>query len=129
MGAPTRIFIVEDSPRVLEVITSLIGTIEGASVAGTSAHASGAILRIAAMVPDVVILDVRLASGSGLEVLRAIRAESARTPIVIVFSGYMPEVLRRLCFELGADYAFSKATDFEQLESVLRTLALKSASS
>jgi two-component system response regulator DevR len=127
MGVPLRIYIVEDSMFVLEALTALASIIDGASVIGVSGHASEAILHIAAIAPDVVILDIRLASGSGLEVLRAIRTASETTPVVIIFTGYMPEVLRRLCFEQGADYAFSKATDFDKLADVLRALTSKPA--
>lgn len=117
------VFIVEDSQLILEALVSMIGGIAGAELAGSSSHAAEAIRQIEQTDPDIAILDIRLATGTGFDVLRAVRSEARTRPLVIVFSNYVPEIFQQQCRALGADYIFRKSDEFNQLENLLRSLA------
>ncbi|HET8644840.1 MAG TPA: response regulator transcription factor [Vicinamibacteria bacterium] len=68
--------------------------------------------------PDAVILDIRLRTSSGLEVLREIkRADSP--PLVIMLTNHASEHHRRYCQKNGADYFFDKTREFEKVLDVL----------
>ncbi len=68
--------------------------------------------------PDVVTLDIRMPELSGLKVLEAMRTESER-PLVIVLSGLTELEYRDKCLQLGAEFFFNKATEFEKVIEIL----------
>src|SRR5437868_11733940 len=64
------VFIADDSPPVAEMLTQLLsspGRVEVIGVAGTEA---GVIAAVTARPPDVIVLDLQLADGSGTNVIR-----------------------------------------------------------
>ena len=122
-------FVAEDSPHVLNALKDMILEIEGAELIGHASDAATAAEQITRTNPDFAILDMQLASGSGLDVLRSIRQTDriSGTPVMIVFTSHGGARLRETCLKLGADYVFNKAKGAETLANVLRSLvALRS---
>jgi len=113
-----RVFVVEDSPAVCERLQTMLAGIEGTEAVGVAATAQGAIDGIHAAQPDVVVLDLRLAEGSGLDVLRALRTEGAAIAIYML-SNFAEAPYRRLAERLGAQGFFDKSTEFERVREVL----------
>ena len=73
--------------------------------------------------PDVVVLDMRLSDGSGLDVLQAMRASrSLRRVGVLMLTAARDEHARITAFELGADDYVAKPFNIREL--VLRVAAL-----
>lgn len=68
--------------------------------------------------PDAVILDIRLRSGSGLDVLLDIKREPS-PPLVIMLTNHASDHHRRWCEEHGADFFFDKTREFEKVLDVL----------
>lgn len=68
--------------------------------------------------PDAVILDIRLRTGSGLEVLRELKREPS-PPLVIMLTNHPSEHHRRWCEQHGADFFFDKTSEFEKVLDVL----------
>jgi len=97
--SPGCVVVVEDDPSIREVLCELLRR-EGFTV---HACAAGAPLlpTVAAVSPDVVLLDLGLPDVNGFDLLRALRDVSAVT--VIVLSGLGAESDRVLALELGAD--------------------------
>lgn len=102
-----RVFLAEDNPVIRE---SLAAAMERApvQVVGFAGDEPAATNWIAANPEsvDLLVIDIFLTRGSGLDVLRAAsRLTRARK---VVLSNYAPPDLRRKCLELGADRAFDK---------------------
>lgn len=70
---------------------------------------------------DVVILDIHLLKGQGLELIRQLKCLE-RPPLVIVFTLYVNAQSRFMCWNAGADYFFDKAQGFEQVTAVLNNI-------
>jgi DNA-binding NarL/FixJ family response regulator len=113
-----QIYLVEDSQLVLERLRALLGAVPGVRVAGTAAHAEGAIRGILDERPDVVLCDLRLATGNGFDVLRAVRA-AAPAIDVYMLSNFATEPYRRLAAELGARDFFDKSKEIERVRDVV----------
>jgi DNA-binding NarL/FixJ family response regulator len=113
-----QVFLVEDSPLVLERLTSMIGGVPGAAVAGHAGSAAAAIAAILASRPEVVILDLKLAEGSGYDVLRALR-EQAPEIDVYMLSNFATEPYRRYAERLGARDFFDKSKDIGRVREML----------
>ena len=70
----TRVFLVDDHEIVRRGIADLVNAAPDLEVVGEAAGVAQALGRIAATLPDVAVLDVRLPDGSGVDLCRAIRS-------------------------------------------------------
>ncbi|MBI5280253.1 MAG: response regulator [Candidatus Solibacter usitatus] len=117
-----RVLIVEDSPEVARRISEAISPIEGAVLLGHAESAPQAVRDIAAQRPDVVVLDLGLAEGSGYDVLKACGSLSG-TPILLVFSNHLDDSVCAYCLHLGATRCFDKSSQLPELLDVLTVFA------
>ena len=87
MTAPkTRILLCDDHEVVREGLRGLIGRQESMTVVGEAGTVAEAIAAAARAKPDVVIMDVRLPDGSGVEACRAIRGAMPETKVIMLTS-------------------------------------------
>jgi DNA-binding NarL/FixJ family response regulator len=84
--APLRVFLVEDSPEVLQRIQTDLALIPGLSTVGHADTAADAIRDVLATHPDVVLLDLRLPDDSGVNVCRKIRELLPKCCVLILTS-------------------------------------------
>ena len=70
----TRVFLVDDHEIVRRGIADLLDREADLEVVGEAGDATHALGRIAATMPDVAILDVRLPDGDGIELCREVRS-------------------------------------------------------
>lgn len=118
------IFIVEDAPLVRERLLEMLDAVPGARVVGCAAGADQAIREILARRPDVVVLDIRLAQGSGFEVLRAVH-EAAPEIDVYMLSSFATDPYRHLALRLGARDFFDKSADFARVRDLIAARAAR----
>lgn len=85
-GAPTRVLICDDHEVVREGLRSLLSRSQGLAVVGEAGTMEEAIETAATAKPDVVIMDVRLPDGSGVEACRAIREARPETHVIMLTS-------------------------------------------
>lgn len=79
-----RVFVVDDHEIVRLGVTNLINGARDMTVVGESDSVRRTLPRVAATNPDVVILDVNLPDGSGIDLCRSIRSEHADTRCLIL---------------------------------------------
>jgi two-component system response regulator DesR len=87
-----------------------------------AAAGGGSIDGILAARPQVVVLDVQLDGGSGLEVLRAVRS-AAPTVAFVVFSNNASPAYRKRYLSEGAVGFLDKSTEFDQLAQAVASTA------
>ena len=116
-----KVCIVDDSQVIRDRLTARLETLEGIGSIKQAADVSSAYTALRAEIPDIVILDIQLPDGSGIDVLSKIKKENPHI-IVIMLTNYPYSIIRRRCFELGADYFFDKSTEFDQVLKVFETL-------
>lgn len=113
---PLRVFLVEDNDDIVEVLAAECEEIENVEVIGRSASADDAIERIIASEPDVVLIDIQLRTGSGIDVIRALRRNTAMPgTVLLAMSNALSDTVRGLCLAAGADDYFDKAMDYRKL--------------
>ena len=118
---PLRVFLVEDSPAVLERLEAMLEDVSAREV-GHANGAQEAIRRILAEHPDLVVLDLRLAEGSGFDVLRAL-TERAPDVEVLMLTNFASEPYRRMAERLGARGFYDKTTEFDGVRAALEARA------
>jgi DNA-binding NarL/FixJ family response regulator len=116
------IFLVEDSALVRERLIEMIESVPGARVVGLASRADEAVRGILAARPDLVVLDLNLAQGTGIDVLRALRLEAPRIDVYML-SGYATAPYRQLARRLGARDFFDKSTEFARVKDVVAARA------
>jgi two-component system response regulator DevR len=82
----TRVMICDDHEVVREGLRGLIGRQTGMSVVGEASTVAEAIETAIRSKPDVVIMDVRLPDGSGVEACRAIRDSNPDIKVIMLTS-------------------------------------------
>jgi len=121
---PLKVFIAEDSAAVAEMLTALVAEPGRIEVVGAAESGASAVVAIKRMRPDVVILDLQLKTGSGTEVIRALRDDETLVHVyIIVISNHVAPHLKSGCLELGANDYFDKLKELPLLLSKLGELA------
>jgi DNA-binding NarL/FixJ family response regulator len=116
-----NVFIVDDSDILRERLRSILSDISRVQIVGEAEDAEAAKEFLAVNTPDVVILDVRMPKGSGIDVLEMIKREKPSVK-VIVLTNYPYPQYRKRCLELGAEFFLDKSTEFDRLPEVLQQL-------
>lgn len=109
-----KVFIADDSLIVREHLMTMLDELAGIEIVGQAENVTEAISAIQQLRPDVVILDIRMPGGSGIDVLKTIK-QSELAPIVIILTNYPYSGYRQKCLQAGADYFLDKSTEFEQI--------------
>lgn len=107
-----KILLVEDEPKIARYVSKALGT-EGHDVEVIPRGDDG--LSAATTRPfDIMLLDLALPGGDGLDILRAVRAKSISTPVLILTArGELPDRITGL--DLGADDYLPKPFAMEEL--------------
>ncbi|HUR59310.1 MAG TPA: response regulator transcription factor [Opitutaceae bacterium] len=124
--AKLKVVLVEDSVVMREVLAISLASVLGVEIIAVAETAPDAIAACEGQRPDLVILDLALRVGSGLDVLREIKQ---RLPAcrVLVFTGHDQLSYRQHCLGAGADFFFSKNRQQEDLIDQLHRLAGEAA--
>jgi DNA-binding NarL/FixJ family response regulator len=123
--APIKVFLAEDSPLMRERVGAMLAA-RSMDIVGYAQTPQACIDGILATRPDVVVLDVQLEDGTGLEVLRTVRQKEPGIEFVVFTINAGPAFRKRYLAE-GARRFLDKATEFDQLvssvERASRTIA------
>lgn len=122
-STPLQVYVVEDSQIIQRLLGSAIEA-EGAELDGCSGDAQTAIADLLALQPDLILIDIGLASGSGFDVLRALHDHSlVPDAIKVVLTNHADAEYENLSRRLGADRFFDKAYETSQALVLIDTLA------
>ena len=111
--APVKVFLADDSALIRDRVTAML-VASAMVIVGQAETPQGSIDGILAAHPDVVVLDVQLEGGSGLQVLRAIR-QAAPDIAFIVFTNNSSPLYRKRYLGEGAEDFLDKSTEFDRL--------------
>ena len=119
-----RVFIADDSKVVVERLEDLLKEVAGAKLVGRAGDVKNAVHGIKDKKPDALILDLQMPGGSGLDVLRAIRADFPNLQILICTNYPYPQY-REECITAGANFFLDKSVDFGKIPAILRDIIQK----
>jgi len=117
-----RVMLVDDHEVVRDGIRSLLESEEGIAVVSEAGNTREAILRASASRPDVIVMDVNLPDGSGIEATRQIRAEREQTQVIMLTSYADEEALFSAILAGAAGYVL-KEIGTSDLVKAIRTVA------
>ncbi|WGS53220.1 response regulator [Paraburkholderia sp. D15] len=107
-----RVFLVDDALAIRARIAARFGAIDGVEIAGEAEEPEAAFAAIAASGADLVVLDLRLAGGTAMDLLQRL-ARHAPPPVTMVLTNHSGVWFREACLANGARYFFDKTGEFE----------------
>lgn len=122
MSAAIRLLIADDHRMVREGLKAFIAPIEDFIIVGEAADGREAVELEAKLAPDVVLLDLVMPAMSGIEAVRAIRAQRP-TARIIMISSFVQEAQVIEAIKSGVCGYLLKDSTPEEIESAIRAVA------
>ena len=117
----TRVYYVEDCVEVRTRVSRELASIDGIELVGCAERAPEAIACIRRSRPDVVVLDLHLQEGTGMDILRELRNDH-QPPLMIVLTNQSDPTSRERSRKAGARHYFDKSTEFHEFLTILTQL-------
>ena len=121
-----RVLLVDDHEIVRDGVKSLINAHDGLAVVAEAGTVREAIDQALRTKPDVVVMDVRLADGSGIEATREIRARLEKTQVLMLTSFADDEALFASIMAGAAGYVLKQIRGDELIRAIREVGAGKS---
>ncbi len=117
MAPKTRVLVIDDELSMREMLTIMLGK-EGHEVVTAASRAEAA--RVLERGPvDLIVTDLRLPDGDGIEILRHVKAAAPET-VVVVMTAYSTTETAVAALKLGAHDYLIKPFDVDELKIVVR---------
>jgi DNA-binding NarL/FixJ family response regulator len=116
-----RVLVVDDHPMVREGLRSMLGG-DGVDVVGEAASGAEAVRQAAALVPDVVLLDLELPDIDGITVLGRLKATVPSAAVLVVTMHDAVALVRR-AVEAGAAGFVLKGIGRRELLAAVRAVS------
>ena len=123
----SKILIVDDSALVRGRLAQLLAALPEMEVVGEARDAKGGRELTGKLKPDVMIIDVQMRNGGGIDLLQDIKRMNPAPQLIVLTNEAYPEIRNR-CLDAGADYFFDKSTEYQEMVSVLRGAPVRSGS-
>ena len=81
---PIKVLIVDDHPVVRRGLHSILGDAKDVQVVGEASNGSEALKQVAALKPDVVLMDIRLPGADGVQITQRVRREFPDAKVIIL---------------------------------------------
>ena len=117
-GPPLRVMLVDDHQVVRDGIKLLLADPADVVVCAEASTAREAVALAARALPDVIVMDVRLADGSGIEATRDIRAARPQTQVLMLTSFADDEALFASILAGAAGYVLKQIQGQELLGAI-----------
>ncbi len=117
--AKLRILIVDDTETWRMLVAQYLRPMKEVEIVGQAVGAEDAVMKCRELLPDIVLLDISLPDGKGVDVARRIK-EIDRRISVYLYSAYELGEIRELAVDSPADGFIQKSSLKAELQSVLR---------
>ncbi len=118
-GGPIELVVVEDDPRMMKTLVRLLGSYEELQVVGSAMSGEAAVETVAALRPQLVLLDLELPGIDGLEVTKRVKAELSDVEVLILTS-FEDEVKVYQAIQAGAGGYLVKRLAMDKLRGAIR---------
>ena len=116
---PLRVLVVDDSDLILQRLVAALKGIDGIGEVREATNLAQGIDLWETWNPDLIMLDIMLPDGDGLQLLEFVK-KSPSPPVVVVRTNYPYPLLRKRSAELGAEHFLAKTTELDRLEGIVR---------
>ena len=118
----TRVLIVDDHPFLRQVLTDVVNASGDLEVVGECSDGADVPAAVAALRPDVVVMDVRMEQVSGIDATALLKQQGSDARVLMLSSETAPH-LQAAAREAGAAGYLAKGTAPDQLLDAIREVA------
>ena len=119
-----RVYVVEYSTLVRNRIREAIAGLGDCMIVGEAEAANEAVVDIDELNPDIVITDLLLRDGTGIDVVKRVRARHGQQrPVIYVYTNHAAPTYRSVVHAAGADGFFQGSQEYPMLFEEMRHVA------
>ena len=117
-----KVLIVDDSEIVRERLKAMLLEVPQVETISQAKDQQEATELLRDLNPEVMVLDIQMPGGSGIDLLRKAKKEP-RPPLLIVLTNLSYLQYRKKCMDTGADFFFDKSTEFDKVAQVIKKVS------
>lgn len=121
LRSPKKILIVDDHPSVREGLALRISLHSDLEVCGEADSEDAAFILVTELKPDLVLVDISLKSGHGIELIKRIRSFDPKIRVLVI-SGFQESLYAERAFRAGALGYLNKQESNERMIEAIRTV-------
>ncbi|MCR2746844.1 response regulator [Limnobacter parvus] len=112
-----KVLVVEDSMDLQVLLRAMLNEIPSVEVVASVDNQAAAVQALKACCADLAIVDLELATGTGLGFLKELseQLDTDQHVKVVIFSNYSNLIIRHRCLNLGAKAFFDKSFQIDEL--------------
>ncbi|UCN15255.1 response regulator transcription factor [Cellulomonas iranensis] len=118
-----RVLVADDQPLIRYGLSTFLDAADGIRVVGQAESGRDAVVQAQRLRPDVVLMDVRMPEGGGLQATRVLRTSEQHRPKVVVMTTFDVDDYLFTALDLGASGFFLKDADPDELAEAVRVVA------
>ncbi len=118
-----RLLIIDDRESVRQALEARLGHAPEIELVGSTGSSQAGVRAVLDQNPDVVLLEVKMADGTGLDTCRRITQARPSTAVIILTS-YVDEAERQAAFQAGASSYALKDIDSQKLIRAMEMVRL-----
>ncbi len=115
-GNAIRVLLVDDSADFRAAARAYLRSADGVELVGEAHDGREAFAEVERLAPDLVLMDVRMPHGNGIETAARIKTLEHR-PVVVLFTVNAEPYLREAALAAGADDCFAKGDFVQHVEA------------
>ncbi|MCR9910822.1 response regulator [Vibrio campbellii] len=119
MNTATRVMIIEDDIAIAELHHNYLSQLSGLEVVGIATTRMEAEMQLEVLKPDLLLMDVYLPDGTGLEILNTLRANNQTCDVILITAARDVDTLQQAMRGGVVDYLL-KPVMFPRLEAALQ---------
>lgn len=119
---PVRVLVADDQKIVRDGLALLLSLLPGIDVVGTAVDGFDALLQVAELDPDVVLMDLIMPGCDGVEATRELVSSGSRTRVVVLTT-YSDDEWVFAALRAGARGFLTKGSGAEEIEHAIVTVA------
>ena len=116
-----RVLLVDDSPEFLRMAAHFLATDQEIDLVGVALMGQDALVLVAGLQPDLVLMDLIMPHMNGLDATRQIKS-TPNAPIVVLLTGHDTPEYRSAAATAGADGFVYKPELFKELLPLMHQL-------
>ena len=122
-----KLLIVEDSQILANKLAEMLTEGTDMEIVGTAGSVGEGALLAPLLHPDVIVVDLQISGGTGLDLLRFAKS-NWKEIAVIILTNNASEFIRQACLKAGADFFVDKSNELGELMVILNEIRKKRAS-